>query len=86
MTPTKFAVTSMDWESYRRLGPGTAFDDKPGRSAGGSGWHWNTLHKPPQPDGGRSSREQRVAAHKAERAAVAVGEAVILLTSPIHHY
>lgn len=39
----------MDWAAYRKLGVGTAFEDKPGREqhpGGGSGWHWHTVHKP----------------------------------------
>eukprot|EP01051_Picozoa_sp_SAG22_P004859 SAG22_NODE_273_length_13182_cov_12.693419_4_plen_349_part_00 len=56
----------MDWESYERLGPGTAFEDKPGRTSGGSGWHWNTVHKEParQP-----TRDEQRAARAAELAA-----------------
>ena len=39
----------MDWASYRRLGVGTPFEEKPGRTSAGSGWHWNTVHRPPPP-------------------------------------
>ena len=64
----------MDWESYKKLGIGAKFEEKPGRDGGGSGWHWYKSHKPGEgrdapPPATEAERQALVAEMKAARAA-----------------